>query len=193
MKKKEVLIIVLVILLIVVIYFIKKNDIGEFKDDIIFFKNFYSSIGGDKGKEKEGNDFVDVVEVSTRKYTKKEMSLFSNLTNQMDWNKIVCPGTDGEIPIKLYGKEDLEYKIIFKSKNQKPENLVFMVNGKEFKTLEELGDDLAGNLQKGEIKEVIINWKWEYETSKKQDIQDTIDGIQIKEYNFEIITKGEKI
>ena len=65
-----------------------------------------------------------------------------------------------------------------------------MANGKEYKTLEELGDDLTGNLQKGEIKELLVNWKWEYEISKEQDIQDTIDGKQIEKYNFEIYIDG---
>lgn len=192
MKKKKNLIIAIIIFLIIVICIIRKNDFKEFKDDIIFFKNYYSSMEENR-RETNGNDFTNIIEVSTRKYNKKKVSLFSNLTNQIGWNKIIYPGTGGEIPIKLYGVENLKYKIIFKSKNQKPENLVFMANGKEYKTLEELGDDLTGNLQKGEIKELLVNWKWEYDISKEQDIQDTIDGKQIEKYNFEIITKGEEI
>jgi len=192
MKKKKKLIIAIIIFLIIVICIIRKNDFKEFKDDIIFFKNYYSSIEENR-RETNENDFTNIIEVTTKKYNKKKVSLFSNLTNQIGWNKIIYPGTGGEIPIKLYGVENLKYKIMFESKNQKPENLVFMINGKEYKTLEELGGDLTGNLKKGEIKELFINWKWEYETSKKQDVQDTIDGMQIEKYNFQIITKGEKI
>ena len=35
-------------------------------------------------------------------------------------------------------------------------------------------------------KEIIINWKWEYNNSNEGNKQDTADGMKIKEYNFDI-------
>lgn len=196
LKKKKTLVILLIIFLIIFIYFVLKNNSKLFKDDIIFFKNFYTSRAESKSKETYDRTYFDynnIIEISTKKQNTKELSLFSNLTNETNWNKIIYPGTKGNFSIMLYGKENLKYQIIFKSKNPKPENLVFKESGREYKTLEDLGKNLIGSLQKAEIKEIIIEWEWKYQTNKNQDIQDTIDGKEIKEYNFEIIAKGEEI
>lgn len=192
LKKKKILIIILIILLISCIYFILKSNNNFFKDDIIFFKNFYSSINKNSTKEKNQNIKDNILKISTKKQNTKEMNLFSNLKNQTNWNKIIFPGTKGEFLVKLYGQENLRYEITFKSKNQKPKNLVFKQNGKEYETLEELGKDLNGILLKKELKNILIEWKWEYETNPKQNSQDTKDGQLIKEYNFEIIAKGKE-
>ena len=193
-KRTRTIIIILIFLLIIGIYFLLKSNNNFFKDDIILFKNFYSSINNTKEnkdtKEKDSSDNYNIIKISTKKQITKEISLFSNLNNQMNWNKIIYPGTKGEFSIKLYGQEKLQYEVTFKSKNQKPRNLVFKQNGKEYETLEKLGEDLKGNLQKGEIKNIVIEWEWKYETNEKQDFQDTKDGKEIREYNFEITAKG---
>ena len=193
-KRTRTIIIILIFLLIIGIYFLLKNENNFFKDDIILFKNFYSSINNTKEnkdtKEKNSSDNYNIIKISTKKQNTKEMSLFSNLNDQMNWNKIIYPGTKGEFSIKLYGQEKLQYEVTFKSKNQKPENLVFKQDGKEYETLEKLGENLKGNLQKGEIKNIVIEWEWKYETNEKQDFQDTKDGKEIREYNFEITAKG---
>ena len=193
-RKTKTIIIILIILLIIGIYFLLKSNNNFFKDDIILFKNFYSSINKTKEnkdtKEKNSSDNYNIIKISTKKQITKEMSLFSNLNNQMNWNKIIYPGTKGEFSIKLYGQEKLQYEVTFKSKNQKPRNLVFKQNGKEYETLEQLGENLKGNLQKDEIRNIVIEWEWKYETNEKQDFQDTKDGKEIREYNFEIIAKG---
>lgn len=193
-KKKKTLVIILIILLIIGIYFLLKNNSNFFKDDIILFKNFYSSIYKNNiAKEKNTNDneYNNIIEISTKNRVTKEMSLFSNLENQINWNETIYPGTKGEFPIKLYAKENLQYEITFKSKNQKPKNLVFKQNGKEYETLEKLGEDLTGNLQKEEIKNIVIEWKWEYETNEEQDMQDTSDGKQLQEYKFDVVVRSE--
>ena len=196
-KRTRTIIIILIFLLIIGIYFLLKSNNNFFKDDIILFKNFYSSINNTKEnkdtKEKNSSDNYNIIKISTKKQNTKEMSLFSNLNNQMNWNKIIYPGTKGEFSIKLYGQEKLQYEVTFKSKNQKPRNLVFKQNGKEYETLEKLGENLKGNLQKDEIKNIVIEWEWKYETNEKQDFQDTKDGKEIREYNFEITAKGSEI
>ena len=196
-KRTRTIIIILIFLLIIGIYFLLKSNNNFFKDDIILFKNFYSSINNTKEnkdtKEKNSSDNYNIIKISTKKQNTKEMSLFSNLNNQMNWNKIIYPGTKGEFSIKLYGQEKLQYEVTFKSKNQKPRNLVFKQNGKEYETLEKLGENLKGNLQKDEIKNIVIEWEWKYETNEKQDFQDTKDGKEIREYNFEISAKGSEI
>ena len=198
-KKKKILILILIILLIIGIYYFLKNDDNFFKDDIIFFKNFYSSINNtkenkDTNENDSSSDNYNIIKISTKKQTTKEMTLFSNLKDQMNWNKIIYPGTKGEFSIKLYGQENLNYQIIFQSKNQKPKNLVFNEKGRDnyYETLEDLGETLNGNIKKGEVKEVSIEWQWKYETNENGDMQDTKDGNELKEYNFLIIARGEE-
>ena len=43
---------------------------------------------------------------------------------------------------------------------------------------------------KNQEKKITICWKWEYENDIAQDIQDTEDGISLKNYNFTIYTIG---
>lgn len=202
-SKKKKIIIILIILLIILIWFLSKSNLNFFKDDIIFFKNFYSSQGIDENnKENEENqnsqiynsNSYNVFRISTKKFETRETSLFSNISNETNWNRIIYPGTKGEFSIKLYGQENLNYQIIFQSKNQKPKNLVFNEKGRDnyYETLEELGKTLNGNIKKGEVKEVSIEWQWKYETNENGDIQDTKDGNELKEYNFLIIARGEE-
>ena len=202
-SKKKKIIIILIILLIILIWFLSKSNLNFFKDDIIFFKNFYSSQGiGENNKENEENqnsqiynsNSDNVFRISTKKSETRETSLFSNISNEINWNRIIYPGTKGEFSIQLYGQENLNYQIIFQSKNQKPKNLVFKEKGRDnyYETLEALGETLTGNIEKGEMKEVTIEWQWQYETNENGDMQDTKDGNELKEYNFLIIARGEE-
>ena len=61
-----------------------------------------------------------------------------------------------------------------------------------YETLEKLGETLNGEIKKGEIKEITIEWQWKYETNENSDNQDTKDGKELKEYNFLIIARGEE-
>ena len=202
-NKKKKIIIVLIILIIMLIWFLSKSNLNFFKDDIIFFKNFYSSQGeSEKGGQNDENQNSQiynsnsdhVFRISTKKSETRETSLFSNISNETNWNRIIYPGTKGEFSIQLYGQENLKYQIIFQSKNQKPKNLVFNEKGRDnyYETLEDLGETLSGNIKKGEVKEVVIEWQWKYETNENGDMQDTKDGNELKEYNFLIIAKGEE-
>ena len=202
-NKKKKIIIVLIILIIMLIWFLSKSNLNFFKDDIIFFKNFYSSQGeSEKGGQNDENqnsqiynsNSDNILKISTRKSETRETSLFSNISNETNWNRIIYPGTKGEFSIQLYGQENLKYQIIFQSKNQKPKNLVFNEKGRDnyYETLEDLGETLSGNIKKGEVKEVVIEWQWKYETNENGDMQDTKDGNELKEYNFLIIARGEE-
>ena len=202
-NKKKKIIIVLIILIIMLIWFLSKSNLNFFKDDIIFFKNFYSSQGesekGGQNNENQNSQIYNsnsdnILKIATRKSETRETSLFSNISNETNWNRIIYPGTKGEFSIQLYGQENLKYQIIFQSKNQKPKNLVFNEKGRDnyYETLEDLGETLSGNIKKGEVKEVVIEWQWKYETNENGDMQDTKDGNELKEYNFLIIAKGEE-
>ena len=74
--------------------------------------------------------------------------------------------------------------------NNKPENLVFQIEGKDrkYEKLEDLEKELKGEIN--ENKKIVIHWEWEYEKNNLQDIQDTKDGENIKQYNFTIYASG---
>ena len=46
---------------------------------------------------------------------------------------------------------------------------------------------MYGMVRKNEEKILPINWKWEYEMSKANDIEDTEDGKKIAHYKFRIL------
>lgn len=88
--------------------------------------------------------------------------------------------------------EKIKYEIKFESKNQKPENLVFKIEGKDkkYKELKDMENDLKGEIEEDKVIKII--WEWEYESTGIQDKQDTKDGVDIKFYNFLIYAYGEE-
>ena len=110
------------------------------------------------------------------------------------------PGTNGKFNIRLNSNKDLQYKVEFKSINEKPQNLKFMAltNGENLtkaNTLELLDDKLKGNINKNKKVNITILWYWPYEGENKEedvDIQDTKDGRNIKKYQFDILVSGEE-
>lgn len=100
-------------------------------------------------------------------------------------------GTEGTFEILLQSNKKINYKIQFKSTNEKPQNLKFQIVGKDRKyfKLEEMEEELKGNLYGN--KRIIINWKWDYEENETKDLQDTKDGETISKYNFTVCAIGE--
>lgn len=194
--KKKVIVILAIILCLILIYFLRVSKDERYNDDIIFFKNFY--FGKDNKKDDlSRNDYIKENTVFLNNNSIESIgnfSLFRNTTNDVNWNELIYPGTKGEFHIYIFGNEDLNYKIEFESKNEKPKNLMFNEKGREdkFKTLEELSNTLIGDLNKGASKDIVIQWEWVYENAENDDIQDTEDGKTIKEYNFDIIVRGEE-
>lgn len=85
----------------------------------------------------------------------------------------------------------MNYRIKFESINAKPENLYFRIEGKDRKyaKMEDMEQELKGEVIK--TKRIIIHWKWEYEGTTIQNVQDTKDGGTMKQYNFTIYAMGE--
>ena len=85
----------------------------------------------------------------------------------------------------------MNYQVKFESKNEKPENLYFQIDGKDrkYSKLEDMEVELKGEMK--ENKRIMIHWKWEYEKNEIQDLQDTKDGEKIKQYYFSIYAIGE--
>lgn len=200
MKKKKnikkMLIILFIIIILVLIYLLQFFSNKNQFDDILFLKLFskYSNINVKKENIKNNQYFFDISYKNTQL---KDINLLES-HNTMVYEKI-APGTQGNFSIVLKSNKKSRYNIKFESENEKPINLQFsafsdgeiIVSNKN--SLEELSNHLNGIIEKNQIKVIIINWIWNYETDEFQDIQDTKDSQKIRQYKFNIKAIGEEI
>ena len=101
-------------------------------------------------------------------------------------NNRVAPGTQGRLNFSLSNENTetgVEYKIVLAKNNSIPKNLKFYSDSTCTTELTE-GRILNGNLVPGESeKEIVIYWKWLYETGSNStekdsnNIVDTTDGV----------------
>ena len=117
----------------------------------------------------------------------------------------LAPGTNGSFTIFLDATEsevDLKYQIISVEEIDKPHNLKFIFNGKEYESFKQMEEVLSGTISTDEIEKTRtfqINWEWKYETGNtkeeiaQNDIIDTEDINNIKNYNFVICVSGEQV
>ena len=138
------------------------------------------------------------LKVSYKNINFKSINLSETIDKEKNVYEKIAPGTSGNFNILLNSNENLKYKIIFDSINEKPKNLNFKAtrNGKEIanvNTLEELSEKIDGYIRKGETINIIINWYWNFENNQETDMQDTKDSNNIRKYQFNISTIGEEI
>lgn len=100
-------------------------------------------------------------------------------------------GTRGKFEIFLETNEKIRYQINFKSKNEKPKNLRFQIEGKDrkYEKLEDMEQELKGEISNH--KSIVIDWEWEYSKNLEDDRQDTEDGKNIKQFQFSIYAIGQ--
>ncbi len=147
----------------------------------------------DKKKNNKNDNAINdtsiyLMNLSDKKTDSQKIHLLDTLSLQTNINEKLAPGVKGKFTIKVKAKEQLNYQLKFISLTNKPQNLMFLESKTEKKgyELQELEPVLAGNLKKGESKVYTIQWIWEYETNKENDKQDTKDGKELKNYQFEI-------
>lgn len=186
--KKIICTIILIIILIIFGLLLKKVDANSQQDDILFFKLFGSSSTSTSNVNNE-----IVFDMSNKNKDTKNINLLETVNTQFLVQEKIAPGSEGNFSIKIVDNEKYEeaknYNITFKSKNAKPQNLYFYLNNNEdekYATLEEMQNVIEQKLNNKKQKEIIINWKWEYNNSNEGNKQDTADGMKIKEYNFDI-------
>lgn len=117
----------------------------------------------------------------------------------------LAPGTSGSFTIFLDATEsevDLKYQIISVEEINKPHNLKFIFNEKEYESFKQMEEVLSGtisNEEKEKTRTFQINWEWKYETGNtkeeivQNDIIDTEDMNNIRKYNFIICVSGEQV
>ncbi len=198
-KRKTFLLVILIIIIVIFLFLNKKYPNNKFQDELIFFKWFSSGRGekestllskNQRNQNKEPYPSY-CFEVSYKNIDFKDIYLANTINQKTQVREKIAPGTEGTFEIVLQTNQKINYQIKFKSQNEKPQNLNFQIEGKDRKyaKLEDMEEELKGEMTNH--KRIIIHWRWQYETSKIEDIQDTKDAQKIKQYNFTICARGE--
>lgn len=198
-KRKTFLLVILIIIIVIFLFLNKKYPNNKFQDELIFFKWFSSGRGekestllskNQRNQNKEPYPSY-CFEVSYKNIDFKDIYLANTINQKTQVREKIAPGTEGTFEIVLQTNQKINYQIKFKSQNEKPQNLNFQIEGKDRKyaKLEDMEEELKGEMTNH--KRIIIHWRWQYEASKIEDIQDTKDAQKIKQYNFTICARGE--
>lgn len=174
-RKKIVILILIFIIILFILFKILQSEKFNFQEDLIFFKIFGVGKIQEEGNEKSEYE----IEVIKGKSNYKEIELLQTIDIKTLVNEKVAPGTKGSFNVFLTSNSDVDYEVEIIDKNNKPKNFKFEINEK------------VGKIEKDEVKKVEINWEWPYEINVEEDSQDTKDGENIDEFNFEICTIGK--
>ena len=195
-QKRKILVVILFILLIFLFLSKRDQNNNKFQDELIFFKLFSSSqqkneIAFLSQSKKNSSIQQYYFQVAYKNIDFKNILLTDTIDKNTLIHEKIAPGTQGAFEILLQANKKVNYQIKFKSKNEKPKNLNFEIEGKDrkYSKLEDMEQDLKGEIEKNTT--ITIHWKWEYEKDSREDLQDTKDGQTIKQYNFTISAIGE--
>lgn len=192
MKHKK----IIILIVIIIILFMNVNQRQLKSENNILIFNLWSKILAKENEEPVKVTFKSIngnIEV-------KNINLNDTIIqNKKMLNERIAPGTSGKFSINienLNNEVEMEYVVKFSSENRKPQNLKFQL-GKEttkYNTLEELQEKLKGKLEQSQKKQIEILWEWKYESGKEMDdIQDTIDAKNLRNYNFEVEVELKEI
>ena len=189
-KIKVFLVLVLTIFIIIICFFVLKKGV-KYIDKI-----FASS------QTKIATWSVNLNSINVQKLNIIDNTFVSSDVVELN---TIAPGTKGEFNINIdFDNTDvgIKYKIIFKNETKKPENLKFIYEEKEYKTLKELEALLEGEIYTYDnIKQKVFNikWVWNYETGeteeqiKENDKIDTQDAKNISNYCFDVEVEAHQI
>ena len=205
-KVKKRYIIIIIILVCIILFIINSIKYDFLQEDLLFFQFLNSSnesrniskidneVIEEKIEKEETNINVKTIYFHVQYQNRKLKTV--NLTDTVDNKTLVyekiAPGTSGRFNILLNSNQNMNYKIVFESENEKPTNLQFytLEDNKKYTTLEELGENLTGTISKNEQKNIPVYWEWIYEANQEQNKQDTLEAKRIREYHFLIYVQG---
>lgn len=117
-------------------------------------------------------------------------------------NGKLAPGTEGSLLIDFdigNNETGVDYFIKLANVQNKPTNLYFVVDGIEYRTLDEITTVLSGHVNAGEGNRTInkvVQWKWDYETGDTDeeiaanDTIDTNEGKLAQSMTFDVIVSA---
>lgn len=194
-NKKKILILILlfIIILCILLKIAQAKDLYS-QEDLIFFKLFgignsqvqknskettSSKIINSKKENKSDKDNIYKINIRKGENTYEKIDLLQTIDMKTLVNEKIAPGTKGSFYVYLTSNIDMDYEMQIVDKNESPKNFKFEISEEK------------GNLEKNKIKKVEVKWEWPYEIDNDENIQDTKDGKNIEEYDFEICTIGK--
>lgn len=180
-KRKKILILILIFTIILCVLFkIAQIKDLNFQEDLIFFKLFdIGNIQENSQEENFNKENTYEVKVVKGQSSYQKIDLLQSIDMQTLVKEKIAPGTKGCFYVYLTSKVNMDYEMEVVDKNKSPKNFKFEISEKQ------------GKIEKNKVKKIEINWEWPYELSNKENVQDTKDGKNISEYNFEICTIGK--
>ncbi len=191
MSKKRKVLLVLAVLLIILLAFIGGQA----------YAKYVSEVRGNGVAEVATWDF----KVNGQSEQVEEINLASTCNNETLVDNKIAPGTTGSFNILVDATDSdvgINYNITFTEEENKPENLKFFYNEKEYNSIKELEKELSGTINANEedkTRTLNVQWEWSYETGSneeeiaKNDLIDTKDGQTIQNYNFEVVVTGTQV
>lgn len=191
MSKKKKILLILAIISIVLISFIGGKA----------YSKYVSEVRGDGLAEVATWSF----KVNGQQEQVQTINLVSTCNNETLLDNKIAPGTSGSFNIIVDGTESdvgINYKVKFQNETDKPQNLKFKYQGKEYNSISELQDILSGTIaanDKEKTRTLQIEWQWKYETGNNEneiannDKIDTLNAKNISQYTFKVVVSGTQV
>lgn len=191
MSKKKKIIIILGVIFAILLSFIGGKTFSKYRTEVkgqgaANIASWYFNVnGGDKDME--------------------IISLNSTFDDKYITSNQLAPGAKGSFNIVIdttTSEVGVDYKVEFEEIETKPTNLIFRYENQEYKTLQELQNDLTGTIDANDnekTRTLTIDWEWPYETGEdpetiaQNDKIDTEEGKELWHYAFDVTVTGTQV
>lgn len=157
------------------------------------YSKYKAEVKGEEGAQIAGWNF----NVNGESRELKSINLMQTCKQETLTNGKIAPGTSGYFDIIIDASNSevgIEYQVLFENEKEKPANLTFKYQDKKYNNIDELKNVLVGVINANEsekMKVITIDWQWNYESINNQI--DTQDGLNLKNYSFDIIVIGTQM
>jgi hypothetical protein len=191
LKKKTKIVLIVIVIAVILVSFIGGQAYAKYMSKIT--GNGVGEIAQWRFKVNENEEKMQTI------------SLNSTIYNFTLANGRIAPGTAGSFEINIDGSGAgvaIFYTVNFQNETEKPKNLKFKYDGKEFESIELLNHWIVGTIHgdtDAQQRSFIIEWEWPYETGNtpeeiaENDERDTIDAKNISDYRFDVVVTGTQV
>ena len=191
LKKKTKIVLIVIVIAVILVSFIGGQAYAKYMSKVT--GNGVGEIAQWRFKVNENEEKMQTI------------SLNSTIYNFTLANGRIAPGTAGSFEINIDGSGAgvaIFYTVNFQNETEKPKNLKFKYDGKEFESIELLNHWIVGTIHgdtDAQQRSSIIEWEWPYETGNtpeeiaENDERDTIDAKNISDYRFDVVVTGTQV
>ena len=191
LKKKTKIVLIVIVIAVILVSFIGGQAYAKYMSKVT--GNGVGEIAQWRFKVNENEEKMQTI------------SLNSTIYNFTLANGRIAPGTAGSFEINIDGSGAgvaIFHTVNFQNETEKPKNLKFKYDGKEFESIELLNHWIVGTIHgdtDAQQRSFIIEWEWPYETGNtpeeiaENDERDTIDAKNISDYRFDVVVTGTQV